>query len=645
MTTIINSNITQQLLEDRERADDTTKKALSRSKRSRTGIAIWGLMIICVVILLILILLGDLIGEDTLLVSKWVLLALIIIGSVMESEWGKELQLKRTISYIVSHRGHSSRIAGITTEVGLHHHKKRSFMTDIVDTVLEKIYYNLIHQHSWRIAFEAAAKGCFNSTLVSAVSESGVIDWSESRFPSVGGACEFGEEVHKRYFPNLTTGYLDNATLSPVPTVVLEARKLWDQECQKDTCDWRLGLTGIFFRIPQVRSMLAANFYCDPNDVVLCQNNGDGVVSVLRSLPWEVGDILYIITSQGDSCYSNTGIWLTERFGVQVIEIEMPLPAFDSVIVKHIDDDLRKRITKPKVAIFNHVQSNGWCMPAAAIRHMLHKHGTSVLIDGTLAVGQHVVKLNEIRPDWYVASCSSFLFGMPGCGFLVTAPLKQGTTQPLIVSYYDTQGYENEFSYCGLRDFSNWLSLMESFDFVRKKCSAERSRQYCRRIAHKGEKIIKANWGVSPLQGQRPSIGDVIELTPGQGTDSCIRFHHETAYIIKDDYSTRPYKVDSTRGIQLYYDLHQIRLQDSKGSCDYAQMPSFKIPSSEGKTNQAAAKLQHLLVGRGITATVFSANFGDIEPSLYVRCSVGIYNTTDDFKLLAKVVPQLHGRY
>eukprot|EP01060_Flectonema_neradi_P035649 TRINITY_DN6619_c4_g1_i1.p1 TRINITY_DN6619_c4_g1~~TRINITY_DN6619_c4_g1_i1.p1 ORF type:complete len:647 (+),score=82.60 TRINITY_DN6619_c4_g1_i1:61-2001(+) len=640
-----NNNVTQQLLNEKEQVDDTTARAVSRSKRSRTGIAIWVFMIICVTVLLILLLLDDDIEKDTLLVFKWTLLVLLTLGTILESEWGKELQLKKAISYIVSHHGHSDRIAHLTTQVGLHHHKKRNFMTDIVDTILEKAYYNLIHQHGWRIALEAAAKKRLNSTLVSAVSESGVIDWSSQRYPSVGDSCEFGDDVRRTYFPHLTPGYLDIATLSPVPSVVLEARKLWDRECQKDTCDWRLGLTGIFFRIPQVRSMIAAHFSSDPNDVVLCQNGCEAVISVLRSLPWEVGDILFIIKSEGDFCYSNTGVWLTERYGVQVVELEIKLPAFDNEIVKQVDEDLKKRITKPKVAIFNHVQGNGWLMPASAIRHTLHKYGTSVMIDGTLAVGQHVVKINEIRPDWYAASCSSFLLGMPGCGFLVAAPLKQGTTQPLIVSYYDGNGYEDEFSYCGLRDFSNWLSLMESLDFVRKKCSAERARQYCRRIAHRGERVIKAQWGVGPLQGERPTVGDIIELTPGQGTDACIRFPHETAAIIKDDYGTRPYKVDSTRGIQLYYDLHQIRLKNSKGSCDYAQMPTFKVPSSEGKTSQQAAKLQHLLVGRGVTCTVFSAKFGAPEPSLYVRCSVGIYNTIDDFKVLAKVVPQLHGRY
>lgn len=89
-------------------------------------------------------------------------------------------------------------------------------------------------------------------------------------------------------------------------------------------------------------------------------------------------------------------------------------------------------------------------------------------IDGSFALGNVPVDLSTLMPEYYVGSLDRLCFTPPGTAFLVAQPHSRQGLTPLTVSYYYGQGFEQEFSYYGLQDFSNWLAVGHTFQFITK---------------------------------------------------------------------------------------------------------------------------------------------------------------------------------
>lgn len=146
-----------------------------------------------------------------------------------------------------------------------------------------------------------------------------------------------------------------------------------------------------------------------------------------------------------------------------------------------LEDMSRQDPPLPVLCNFCHVTSKtAWIFPAQRLTKLLHDYGVSVMVDGAQAAGHIPLDVPAIGADWYYGTVHKWMYSAPGVAFLVTQPHKHPCTFPLTVSYFDTQGYSSEFSYTGLQDFANWLTLIDAVDFVQKVCGGwDAVRGYC----------------------------------------------------------------------------------------------------------------------------------------------------------------------
>ncbi|KAJ9454983.1 putative L-cysteine desulfhydrase 1 [Diplonema papillatum] len=608
-----------------------------------------------------------LILDEEYLEMRWALWGIFVLCLLVEGRWLQWKVMKRKLLDAPSNRGaEAQRKHRLYVERTMHHIEQRIVMIDIVDTVLERIrhYFHSLPLKLWlearmdTIRFDKAGDtiGALESKL------NWNVDWPPVGRRKDNVVIDFGHVMRQVYFPGAPAAYLDVASWGLVPEPVLVARRQWDDANQKNPVLNRFKTVPM--RMNQARAQVATVVGSDPDDIVIVPHAADAVSAILRGLPWEIGDKLMIITTKhGDSSentesmnrnadaertFYHAGEFLLEHSAVDVVLCELPIPCSDRDIFNAVTKSLKAHVAKPKVACFAHVMPHGWLLPAEKLTLLLHKYGVSVLIDGSLAMGQQDVDVSQISADWYAADLFRFVPGLPGCGFLVATPLKHPCSFPLTVSYFDQDGFVEEFSYYGLRDFSNQFSIIDTFDFVEKVCGGwHNMRKYCTEIAYRGEKIIANKWsGAAPIQGRRLGENDVVVLAPGRKKDSCMRFHGEQAVIVADAFDTRPYQVQGERGVKNWYTRSHVMSPNAPFVPNsYGAMPTFRLPGTKSLTSLDAARVEQALQKRGVSVHVFAGIFQFTQSYLFVRVSVGIHTTVEDFDALADAVLAMQSRY
>jgi len=471
----------------------------------------------------------------------------------------------------------------LATQCETHLAVRRRHMVKVVDTLSERIAH-AIHTSDALTAMESATKEFVNDAVGDVVATGEVrLDWSAYPPRSLGAAI-------RDYFC-FPSGYLDSLSFGSCPKPILEAKAQWDVLAQRDPALWRF--RSLMLRLNEMRSRLAVHAKLDPSDVVFVVNTATGVSTILKGQPWRPGDKLMLLSTE----FSRTKAAaqsVAQQFGIEIIEVAIPLPCTNSNIVSALKDHLvschhgrPKRAASPiKLACVPHVTPEGWTLPAKKLCKLLHDYGIATVVDGTLAFGQFDFHIGAIDADYYVASLDRWLFAPKGCGFIVVAPLKQPAIFPLTVSYFAGQGYEKEFSYTGLQDFAPFLALRQSFEFINHVCGGlARLQSECTSLASAMVRVLESMWNVR-----------VCQYLPRR--------------------------------------LH---------NC-YYRLPVIPVPRGTGQPPDAAERLTyHLATHHRLMVRCLIAHYG--APTLCVRLSVQIFNEVQEAKALGGAVLALNGNY
>ncbi|KAJ9450691.1 putative L-cysteine desulfhydrase 1 [Diplonema papillatum] len=491
----------------------------------------------------------------------------------------------------------TDRVRALVALKGAYHAQVRKSMEDIVDTAPERLL-NKIHSNSTLNKAEAFGKALVydkGADTIGALESN--IHWG-SKWKPLGQTMEvpdsnppseltveFGKNMRLLYF-ELSENYLNAASYGATPRPVMEARAQWDKANQRNPVLWRFKMLPL--RLRQAEQRLAAAIGADPSDTKIVLNANAATSGVLKALPWEAGDRMMIFSVDYDAT-KHACQWLTRNKGVEIVELDLPLPMSDDEILSRARDSLERMATGgdcplPRLANFCHVTSkSAWIFPAKKLTKLFHSYGVSVMIDGAQAAGHLDINIGGIGADWYVGTVHKWMYSCQGVAFLVTQPHKYACTFPLTISYFDGKGYAKEFSYYGLQDFSTWCSVIDALDFAEKACGGFANiRRYCRSQAVRCVDILRRAWGTEPVQG-----------TP------------ET----------------------------------------YGNMPIMPLPDGHGAEDSAAGKVMgYLLTRHNITAFLLVHVFGGV-PTLCVRCTCQIYTDDDDWERLAAAVNALGGKY
>eukprot|EP01060_Flectonema_neradi_P002214 TRINITY_DN1134_c10_g1_i1.p1 TRINITY_DN1134_c10_g1~~TRINITY_DN1134_c10_g1_i1.p1 ORF type:complete len:666 (+),score=81.17 TRINITY_DN1134_c10_g1_i1:132-2129(+) len=334
------------------------------------------------------------------------------------------------------------------------------------------------------------------------------------------GVCPFGETMKKRHFW-LKNHFLNTASYGATPRSVQEDKTKWDETIQVNPSAFmRYHVEGL---LNNVVNRLSAIIHSNPEDTVLTVNANQATSSILKSLPWEIGDQLLIYSVEYDATL-NAANWLRLHEGVETITIELTLPMTDDQILDKTKAFLEKSKNSeaglPKLANFCHVTSKtAYIFPAKRMVSLFHFYGIPVIVDGAQAPGHLDLNVNDIGADWYIGTIHKWMYSCQGAAFLVTRSDRKYCTTPLDVSRYSGRDYKTEFmkSY-GVHDWSTWLAIEAAFDFVDITCGGwDNVRGYCRKLACSVVQRFGSSWGGKVQQLSVSHFGNlpIISLPEG----------------------------------------------------------------------------------------------------------------------------------
>lgn len=467
------------------------------------------------------------------------------------------------------------------------HKERREVLRNIVNDDMREYHGDILQYVDPWLADRASTE----------VMKSSEIDSEElfASFPRV----PFGAAMKRTHFELIHNHvFLNTGSYGATPRVVLQARANWERCEMHDPIAWRQQV--LPFRLRQVQNRLAQFVHCHPADLVLMVNANTATSTVLKSLPWEVGDTILFLSCDYDAT-KLAGTYLAEAYGVKVLYIDMVLPLTDDEIINMIDSflDVRQKQGDPMplLANFCHITSKtGWIFPAARMTATFHKYGIPVMVDGAQATGHIRVDTLGIGAEFYIGTCHKWMFACQGIAFLVVAPSKQNLINPLAPEINASEPFARAFAMTGAFDFSGFLAVLQSFEFVDRVCGGWKAVwQHNRLVARSAADELSRMWKL---------------------------------------------EAEGLRCIQLS--------QMSQDSDEFNCMPIVPLPNSQGATDSVATKLMGLLLTKfNITAFLLAEKFrladGSTRKLLCVRITAQIHLTMEDIQQFGRAILELAG--
>jgi len=210
---------------------------------------------------------------------------------------------------------------------------------------------------------------------------------------------------------------------------------------------------------------LAAFLGAQSQDLAFIDNATTGANAVLNSLDWQAGDEI-VLTSHGYNAVKQTVLHLGRRFGVTIVEADIPFPQPDDAII--VANIARAVGPRTKLVIVDHITSpSALILPVAAIIAAVRERGVPVLVDGAHGPALLPIDLTALDADWYTGNCHKWLMAPKGSAFLWVNPRRSEVLHPTVISHGYDQGFIAEFDWTGTRDPSAYLSVPAAIDFHR----------------------------------------------------------------------------------------------------------------------------------------------------------------------------------
>jgi isopenicillin-N epimerase len=278
---------------------------------------------------------------------------------------------------------------------------------------------------------------------------------------------------------------VNHGSFGAAPRSVLAAQRAWQDRMERQPS--RFMNTVYPAAIREAANALAAFLNANGDDLVFVDNATTGCNAVLRSLAFQSGDEVLIL-SHAYGAVRNAVRYVIEQKGARIVEAKVPFPdPTEDSLVASVITALSPRT---RLAVIDHITSgSAIVLPVQRIVAACHDAGARVLIDGAHAPGQVDVDLTAIDADWHVGNCHKWLCAPKGCAFLHAQATSQAGLHPGTISHGYKKGFLAEFDWTGTTDPSRFLAVTAALDFhQRLGGSALRARN--RALAAEGAALI-----------------------------------------------------------------------------------------------------------------------------------------------------------
>ena len=298
--------------------------------------------------------------------------------------------------------------------------------------------------------------------------------------------------------------YLNHGAFGLTPRVVLADQREWQARNVANPMDFYLRqLEPAWW---YARERLAQFLHTAPDNLAFCTCATTGMNHIASFFPLEVGEEVLLNNHEYGAVKK---IWQRrcQQAGAVYREIEIPFPinSADQIIQiyeKEIGPKTRllilSQITSPTAII----------LPIAELTDLAHRKNAAVCVDGPHTILQYPLDLDELRCDFYTASCHKWLSAPLGSGFTFIAPQWHEHVQPFEISWGrlppgELRQWSDHQIWVGTRDYSAYLAVPKAIDFFQQyNLSDLRFRNH--RLAQYVRNELAARLGTEPLVPDQP---------------------------------------------------------------------------------------------------------------------------------------------
>jgi isopenicillin-N epimerase len=313
--------------------------------------------------------------------------------------------------------------------------------------------------------------------------------------------------------------YLNHGSFGPSPRPVLAVRQEWTARLEANPMD---------FYVRQMEDHLDAALAdlglfvgTSPRNLVFVDNATVGMNIVARSLTLQPGDE---VLANDHEYGAVLRIWrqACDAAGATLVVRRLPRPLGD--VDELLDCLFESANARTRLLVVSHVASpTAVVFPLREICQRASERNIRVCVDGPHAPAAVDIDLDELRCDFYTASCHKWLSAPFGSGFLYVAPHRQRDLQATITSWGRSLAgrparWSDEFLWSGTRDPAAFLAVPEAIRFL-ERIGLDAFREHSRRlIAYARDRIGlpllvpgDLSWSSTMLSLRLP---DTVEDTP-----------------------------------------------------------------------------------------------------------------------------------
>ncbi len=261
--------------------------------------------------------------------------------------------------------------------------------------------------------------------------------------------------------------FLNHGSFGACPTALLEAQAR--HRASLEEAPVRFMARELRGKLNEAREALGPFLGASPGDLAFVPNATTGVNSVLRSLELGAGDEL-IVTNQGYNACNNAAHFVAERAGARVVSVEIPFPITSA---EEVTTRLLAAVSeRTRLLLVDHVTSpTGLVLPIAQIVEGMRARGVETLVDGAHTPGMLDLDLGSLGAAYYTGNCHKWMCTPKGSAFLWVRPDLQESVRPAVISHGANtpqpgrSRFLTEFDWCGTTDPTPWLCIPEAIHF------------------------------------------------------------------------------------------------------------------------------------------------------------------------------------
>eukprot|EP00736_Rhodelphis_marinus_P012318 Rmarinus@m.2833 len=320
---------------------------------------------------------------------------------------------------------------------------------------------------------------------------------------------QFGHDMRALF--SFEDGYtnVNHGSYGSVPQPIFNAHMHWQDVVEKHPDRWFR--TQCRDEIRRVRADMAEYVNADKENLVFVENASTGVNTVLKSLPFEDGDVILYL-NLAYPMVKNVLSYLVDdsRFQqtLHMVNVSMPLTG-DEDVLSPVRSSLEELGAAVKLCVIDHIVSvPGVVLPVYELGKLCKDRGIPVLVDGAHALGQVPINLEQSTEsaspplgdviDFYVSNAHKWFYTPRGAAIFWVSPQYQELIRPLVISSEVSYDFVDDFQYTGTRDYTAYVVMSDAKRFRESLGDAE-IMEYNHDLAIAAVNHLASTWGTERL--------------------------------------------------------------------------------------------------------------------------------------------------